>query len=37
MNEFNERIPFEWEKKIIINRYNKYKENFEKYKEIYDK
>jgi hypothetical protein len=24
-------------KKIVINRYNKYKENFEKFKEIYDK
>ncbi len=37
MNEFHERIPFEWEKKIVINRYNKFKENFEKFKEIYDK
>jgi hypothetical protein len=37
LNEFHERIPFEWERKAEINKHKKFKENFEKFKEIYDK
>jgi hypothetical protein len=36
LNDFDEKLP-EWEKKAKINRHKKLKENFEKFKEIYDK